>query len=74
MLRYNIKWMTSDECRRKVGPDHLLRRSLRDHHPRHLGIKSTNAVPANGKVGRIEDMRLDEIKHRAIDPRPFGLH
>src|SRR5208337_5291538 len=35
---------------------------------------SRQGLGANDKVGRIEDMALDEIKHRAINLRPLRLH
>ena len=50
------------------------RRNLRHHHPRHFRIEPANAVGANDKIGRIENVALDEIQHRAINLRPFRLH
>ena len=52
----------------------FLSRHLRHHQPRHFLIQPANAVAANDEVGRIENVPLDEIEHRAIDLRPLGLH
>jgi hypothetical protein len=52
----------------------FLRRRPRNHRPRHFGVKPANAVCANNKIGWIENVFLDEIQHRSIDPRSLWLH
>jgi hypothetical protein len=52
----------------------LLRRRSRDDHPRHFWIKPADTVGANDKIGRIENVSLDEIQHSAIKLRPLRLH
>jgi hypothetical protein len=47
---------------------HLLCQNLRHDHARHFRIKPANAVAADDKVRRIEDMAFDEIQHRAVGP------
>jgi hypothetical protein len=51
-----------------------LPRNLRHYHPRHFRTKPANTVSANDKIGWIENMALDEIKHRSINLRPLRLH
>jgi hypothetical protein len=50
-----------------------LRRNPRHHHPRHFRIEPANAVAPNDKVGRVENLALNEIQHRTIDLGPLGL-
>ena len=47
---------------------------LGHHHSRHFRIKPADAIGANDKISRVENMTLNEIKHGTIDLRPFGLH
>jgi hypothetical protein len=54
--------------------EEFLCRNLRDDYSSHFRIKPTNAVSANDKVGRIEDLAFDEIQHPALDLRPIRLH
>ena len=42
--------------------------------PRHLRIEPANTIGANDKIGRIENIPLDEIQHGAADFGPFRLH
>jgi hypothetical protein len=58
--------------RRSTSKDFLCR-NLRHHHPRHFRIEPAHAVCANNKIGRIENMTLDEIQHRTIDLGPLWL-
>jgi hypothetical protein len=58
---------------RWASKDFLCRNS-RHHHPRHFRIKPANTIGANDKIGRIENLRLYEIKHRSINPRSLRLH
>jgi hypothetical protein len=57
-----------------LGREDFLVRHLRHDQPRHFRIKPANAVAANDKVGRVENVALDEIEHLPINLRPFGLH
>ena len=52
----------------------ILCRNLCHDHPRHLRIKPANAIGANDKIRRIENLALDEIQHGTIDLRPLRLH
>jgi len=57
----------------KIFKFFLCRKSRHDH-AGHFRVKPANAAGANDKIRRLENMRLDEIQHRAIDPRPFRFH
>jgi hypothetical protein len=60
---------------RRLRPVNVfLCRHLGHHHSRHFRIKPADAVSANYKVGRIENMASDEIEHRSIDPKSLRLH
>jgi hypothetical protein len=45
----------------------FLLRHFRPDHPRHLRIKPTNAVAANDKVGRVENVSSYKFQYQAID-------
>jgi hypothetical protein len=49
----------------------FLLRHFRPDHPRHLRIKPTNAVAANDKVGRVENVSSNKFQYQAIFGR-FG--
>jgi len=73
--RVTAIWITTSLRRlRPVGIEDFLRRNLRHDHPRHFWIKPANTVGANDKIGRIENVPLDEIEHRAIDLWSLRLH
>jgi hypothetical protein len=46
----------------------------RHDHPCHFRSQPTNAVSTNDKIGRIENVALDEIQYGAVDFWPFRLH
>jgi hypothetical protein len=57
---------------RSVNLDYLLFRSLSDYHSRHFRIEPANAVDANDKIRRVENVTLGEIQHGAVDLRVFS--
>jgi hypothetical protein len=59
---------------RPVDVEDFLCRNLYHHHPCNLRIESANPVAANDKVGRIENMALDEVQHGSINVGPLRLH
>jgi hypothetical protein len=58
----------------RLGRWKLLCRNSRHDHPRHFRIKPTNSVAPDDKIGWIENVAFDEIKHRSINPRSLRLH
>src|SRR5271169_3970324 len=62
---------TDKRRNRPVGVEDFLQRPLSHHHPRHLWIKPTNTVAADHKVGRVENLALDEVQHGPIDFWPL---
>jgi hypothetical protein len=66
--------MSAKRRHRPVGVEDFLRRNLRHNYPRHFRVEPANAVWANDKIGRIENMSHDEIQHCAVDLRSFRLH
>jgi hypothetical protein len=59
---------------RPVDGEDFLCRNLYHHHPCNLRIESANAVAANEKVSRIENVSLYKFQHGAINLRPLRLH
>jgi hypothetical protein len=51
----------------------FLCRNSRHHHPRHFRIKPADAVGANDKVGRVENMALNEIQHGTVDKSKYEI-
>jgi len=48
--------------------------SRKGDHSRYFRIKPADAVRANDKIRRIEDVPLHEIQHRTINLRPLRLN
>jgi hypothetical protein len=62
---------------RRVRPDKRSKfpiHSLCNNYPRHLWIEPANAVCADDKICRIENMAFDKVQHSAVDLWSLRLH
>jgi hypothetical protein len=74
-LRRPRPWFATCAIRESPGPSTLIicySEAFSDYHSRHFRIEPANAVDANDKIRRVENVTLGEIQHGAVDLRVFS--